>query len=466
MRCKPGVVAFISGLLLVLLLVGCSPQDPAQEYLSYYDKTVGIDEYKIVYDVMMPSLPMVGSLGMKIGIFKKGERSKVVSEVSMFGMAFKSSAYTAGGFTITCTDGLGFLGLGTGSVQCEASEAVLNWSGAEMKSLGILNEGLASGNIVIKRAGQGSAAGRSCAAFDIEIVDMAKFISETLSSMIGNSVRDYSALSDAWKEKGLLSTCMDRKTGLPLLMNFSVSEQSELVEENGLTSLMTFSAALVSESFDDSELELPVSGEVAGSACSEDGKFAVVFLPFRSYDGEVTLNISGIEPLLFGAGTAALEPFVPKLFELQTSREQSYSDEYGLCRGGECLPFSCESRSELGYGCVTVSADRKLCELKAECAYKFPVCGEFDCSGIESEQQCSSDKRCSWTGYYCDSFDCSAVESGEACSANSECLWRYSADGGVCVKFSCYYLEEKDDCSSNPKCSWVANEFGSYCTEK
>lgn len=438
-------------LVLVVIISGCVPSDPKQEYLSYVEKAKQADEYKIVYDFKLPVLKALQTSGIdfKAGVFKKGEKSKVVTEISYIGTTQTSYVYTVSGRTITCSKNQ--FNSKAGNVSClPLSKDDFPF---QINNLTNINAQLNSSNIQVTKGEGRAIAGRGCAAFTVKIDDLGALLAG-VSSGSGAGLLGAGDLFTG--TTGILELCLDTKTGVALAVNFSFVTESELVEEGlSKTNVMDITALSFTEKVDDSEFIPPVQSAIMAQAC-DSTDLTIVFETFKAYSGPATVEIfdkyrAGAILKKIEAGHYNFSPFGANKFILKHEQGENFrSFDYRLCLGSDCQESYCYKSLEGNENCIKYSVDEAGCEAQKGCLYNEPVCEVFSCYSIKSEGKCSRESKCIWKYDYCTQPSCYDMTTESQCKSMEDCLWT----DGYCSSFSCKYFYSKADCVSNTQCEW------------
>lgn len=445
----------ILGLFLILAIVmtSCTTPDPKTVYQSYVDKQKSLEEYKIVYEMELGMLgELSGIADIKFGTFKKGNKEKILSEISAMGSTMTLSAYHIDDRVLFCTKSLGGI-IGDNKISCSSSDdgqmdsfqSFINSTSASQFADKIIDDE----NIMLEYNGAVNMIDRTCDSFSIEIPDLNEVLNMTeYNGMFGDSNTDGST-------KAVISICLDRETGMALKTNISTFSVSELTDDEELKEILSITALSLVDKVDDSVFEIPATFGMLSSGC-DDSELVAVIEPYKDFSGDLKINIyenmyAKEEPteVLTISGTQ-LKGFETTVI---SKEHKQLNDQFSfeVCAGDECQSGSCYNKPE----CLKNSADKAACEGVDGCYYSDPLCEKFSCSILSEESDCKENTKCHWSEFgsygYCMEKTCGVYDSEEDCTADSDCSWSYN----YCSKKSCYsYTKEAECVTSELGCEW------------
>jgi hypothetical protein len=301
------ILALIVPVFFVMLMSGCTSQDPAQIVEDALTRMNSLDSYMINYDYTMSIPPLINMNG-NVTIYKKGELSRTdMSMPLMLGMNLVAKTYYLPEGTFVCTDLIGE----TTCTETDTNQMPFTEPGRVLKSVKDLIE---NGIIQLRFNGMGSIVGRSCynISFDIDPSKFSMLDNDDLSDM----GLDTTIMGDMEHIEGLdLSECYDSATGISLdtkmIMEVDMSNYTEgSMFEMGkirMVMIVTATSFTPNDPIADSMFELPTEptdlSDLTGGLNITD-YYSAFEIPFGGTSCTVD---EGITVLVSNTGTETLE---------------------------------------------------------------------------------------------------------------------------------------------------------------
>ncbi len=242
-------------MVLVLLVSGCTTQDPEEIVRESTEKLEALESYNASYTL---SLTMYGfTLEGEMVIYNKGEKTRIDTIINAMGEGTVTSSYTLPSGTYTCVEA-------AGNVTCIKGEAQALMSPGD--SVAFDTELVERGIIMLKFNNIATVAGRNCynITSDFDISKLDELDSGDLAGL-GMEQEMLSSL-EAFTQFDIIS-CYDFETGMPLAMSMlfeldmsKLPQQAEVIIPGKVSMVIEMTATnfVPNATIGDSMFELPV----------------------------------------------------------------------------------------------------------------------------------------------------------------------------------------------------------------
>ncbi|MBT3407285.1 hypothetical protein HN415_01240, partial [Candidatus Woesearchaeota archaeon] len=465
-------------LIVIFYLNSCSYinvyDNPIEKYSEYIIKKNNLEEYKIIYNTKFKffSSDYNYDSNLKVGIFKKKVNEKIVLESNV--NDFNPTIYY---YFYNKTNNLSCIHSGDiSTIKCEElnfdKQRLINFLKPDNFYSNFSN---LDANIIYN--GTIKILNRKCDQFNIEIINVSNYYENNNNF---NEFLQYLQLEQDMNQIQI-STCIDRKTGLPLNFNLFLNIESESLEIETKLKLIEFNVIEFRKLVPDKEFIFPINFSIIKNYHNnEDFSILVQSYDYINGHARITINKKDDNKVIekFDFGNVNFKIFDKEIFNLNTRLNLRNYNNY-FCINNECNLINRYSSININkFECFKKSLDIDYCNSDLKCEYNEKICTDILCWKFSNESDCIKNELCKWHSFnsygdfMCTKRTCDDFTNKDSCEElSNNCLWGNNS----CIIDNCLYSKSKAYCYSNLAfkyenilyCNRIKNEGDKHrCIEK